>query len=1748
MAKLKDGTTVFGDATVQKTLTVGNIAITGNLIVQGTTTTVDTNATTIKDPVITLGGTVNGGPAVNDGKERGLILKYNDGTAKSGFIGWDHVNSQFALASTTTFDSANNTVGINTYGDLKAGTFYGNGSGLSNIAGANVDGWVNNANYANYAGTVTGATQSNITSVGTLTSLTVSGTSNVAAISSNGAITTSGSITANGSSSNLTIGTLAANNSVANIYGDLNVTGNLNGRFTGTIGAKGLNTQIQFNDAGNQNATGGFTFTKSSNTVTIGTSITLQGNSGVANIGGNINLGGNSIKDDSSNGIELNSSNVARLNYADNAYVTVNSTGVLLQAGSYNANLYTGNGQFAVSNAFSAAGANFTVTQNGNVNAAGYGSFADVYDTNLTTNQIVFPDNNKKLVGSAGLTYASNTLSANNFATTNANITGNITTKFTGGNLLSTDNTGNVVDSNVTMSAGSLTATNVTASANLQGANLTVTSLNTVGGILYTNASGNVSESVGLTYTSNTLNANNFTTTGTANVANLQVTSLTTNEVPYADGTGTIKGATSFTYTPGTSTLQANNITASQLVKGANVQSTSLTLNEVVYSDSTGILTGSSAFTYDPTSSTLTANTVNASVGFNSSNVHATNLMNHAIVIADGTGKLVDDTANSFAYYTTNTTLTTNNIAVTTNITSGNVYANSGTVKATTLIGTLDSTSSSQPNITSVGTLLGANINGNLVISNSSATNGIKTDNLYYSNGVAWDLQQAAGANNYIQYNTDNNFAGSSKFTFDPTSNTLAVTGNANITTVNATTGNITTVNSSNLNATGDIISSAGNVRANLNITADGNVSANNANITTLLTTANANITSTAKVVNLETANIYSNTAGTANLVITAGNIKLAASGSIDANSVKITNLATPTASSDAATKGYVDSTAQGLDVKNSVRAATTGNRALSGLTAVDGVTIVANDRILVRAQTTASENGIYVAASGAWTRSVDTDTTGKITGGTFTFVEEGTNYADTGWVVTTNGSPVLGTDAIYWTQFSGAGAYTASTGLTLTGGAFSITDTSVTTGSYGGSDQVATFTVNQQGQLTAAGNTYIQANAANLSGTVLKSTIVTSSLTSVGTLGTLSVTANVDAGNVRTDNLLHANGTAWDFATAAGSNHYIQFSNGVDLDASANLQFDSATNNLTVNGNIITGTGSGGNITGANEIHAQYLFGDGSNITNVTATSMNAANLTGTTLASSVIYSNLTTFGTVANITMAANGNIAMSGTSSQLSGGNLVSANYLTGTLTTASQPNLTSLGTLSSLAVSGFANVGNIRTNAVSNTQVVYGNANTLTGSSGFTFDDITNTLTVTGSANIGNLTIPSGGKVTGSIIPSADVTYDLGNATNRFRDLYLSGNSLKLGAQTLSSNTTAISTNADLSAGNMYVTSLKTNQIVYTATGNLLAGNDAFSYDGAIFKAGNATIASSLIAGNVTSNNLTSTRVTFATTGGKLTDSANLTFSGTELGVTGDANVSGTVKGGNLQSSGLTTTRVTFAGTNGLLQDDSTLTFASTILSAPNVTVSGSVIAGNLRSNALSSTQVVFAGTNGTLTSSSGLTYSSGSTTLTANNLTATSTANLGSVANITITGATDGQYLVANGSSGGLKWSNVDTSMISNGTSNVHVETLNGNVTIGVAGSTIVTVSGTGANVTGVITATGNITGDNIISNNHVIANSTDDATNAVTGAIKTTGGISAQGNIYAGNVVGFAHGSGNTDSAAYIKYNATAGSLDFIFN
>ena len=167
-----------------------------------------------------------------------------------------------------------------------------------------------------------------------------------------------------------------------------------------------------------------------------------------------------------------------------------------------------------------------------------------------------------------------------------------------------------------------------------------------------------------------------------------------------------------------------------------------------------------------------------------------------------------------------------------------------------------------------------------------------------------------------------------------------------------------------------------------------------------------------------------------------------APTGSVSLNSQNITNVADPVNAQDAATKGFVEATSQGLDVKDSCVAATTVNitisTALNNGDTLDGVTLSTNDRVLVKDQSTASQNGIYIVGSSP--ARADDLAAGSDAAGMFTFVEQGTVNADNGFVCTSNkGSAVVGTNNLTFAQFSGAGQITAGDGLDKSGNTLSV-------------------------------------------------------------------------------------------------------------------------------------------------------------------------------------------------------------------------------------------------------------------------------------------------------------------------------------------------------------------------------------------------------------------------------------------------------------------------------------------------------------------------------------------------------------------------------------------------------------------------------------------------------------------------------------------------------------------------------------
>ena len=194
--------------------------------------------------------------------------------------------------------------------------------------------------------------------------------------------------------------------------------------------------------------------------------------------------------------------------------------------------------------------------------------------------------------------------------------------------------------------------------------------------------------------------------------------------------------------------------------------------------------------------------------------------------------------------------------------------------------------------------------------------------------------------------------------------------------------------------------------------------------------------------------------------------------GAIAMGTNKITGLGTPTDATDAATKAYVDSAAQGIDWKASVRVATTATGTLASAFAdgstVDGVTLATGDRILIKNQSTGSQNGIYVVqATGAPTRSTDADADAEVTSNFAVFVEEGTANADSGWVLTNDGAVTVGTTALTFTQFTGLGQITAGDGLTKTGNTLNVVGTADRITANGDSIDIASTYAGQSSIVT---------------------------------------------------------------------------------------------------------------------------------------------------------------------------------------------------------------------------------------------------------------------------------------------------------------------------------------------------------------------------------------------------------------------------------------------------------------------------------------------------------------------------------------------------------------------------------------------------------------------------------------------------------------------------------------------------------
>ena len=633
----------------------------------------------------------------------------------------------------------------------------------------------------------------------------------------------------------------------------------------------------------------------------------------------------------------------------------------------------------------------------------------------------------------------------------------------------------------------------------------------------------------------------------------------------------------------------------------------------------------------------------------------------------------------------------------------------------------------------------GANVAGNADVTGNITVNAILTDGYFYANGAAFDVQQPSGANTQIQYNDGaGGFGASANFTFNEGTNTLAVSGD-----IDATTGTIATLDGTSADFSGNV--DGGNINSDAQVVATGNITGANfitagdidaatGTITTLDgTTADfsgnidgGNINSDAQVVatgnvtggNINTAGIVSATGNvvggnvtTAGVVDATGNVSggnlttggaVVATGDVsgatitstafqgasptisstdtngditldpngtgvvDVSSARITSVATPSGDNDAANKAYVDSVAEGLDIKESVVAATTAalsnaytyDNGSSGVGAtitfnangamqtVDGVTLTSNERVLIKDESggNAPYNGIYVlttvgdgSTQAVLTRAgdFDGDPGAEIPGG-FTFVEEGTVNQDAGFVCTTNSPVTVGTTDIEFTQFSGAGAIQAGNGLSKTGN---------------------TLDVNVD-------DSTLEINADTLR--IKASAPLTTPDIGEATGTSLDVTGNVDAGNLITTGLA------------------------------------SVTGNIT-GGNLITGGAveATGDITGANFITSGDIdAGTGTIVTLDGTTADFSGNIDGGNLNSdaAIVAAGLISAGT----TITATGNI---------SGGNIDGTRgaftNIAGTIETAAQPNITSLGNLT------VANIGTATISTLANVTATTAATSTTSG---------------------------------------------------------------------------------------------------------------------------------------------------------------------------------------------------------------------------------------------------------------------------------------------------------------------------------------------------------------------------------------------------------------------------------------------------
>ena len=1145
--------------------------------------------------------------------------------------------------------------------------------------------------------------------------------------------------------------------------------------------------------------------------------------------------------------------------------------------------------------------------------------------------------------------------------------------------------------------------------------------------------------------------------------ANISAGNVKTDNLLYANGTpwdlqlpggantyvqfndnGDLGGNANFTFNKSTSVLTVTgNIAASNINAGnlltANYSTAVLTTAAQPNITSVGTLTGLIVGngTANVTFNTGGNGTLTATGNITAANFLGNvvgNISGNIVIPGSNTGVVFNDNGNANTSTAFTFNKTSNSVAITGNANVGNL----GTGGLITATGNITGGNLSTGGlIVATGNVTGGNLVttgqadiGTLKISGTTQGNLVPLSSNTYSLGNAtnyWKDLFLSGTT--ITLGTQTISSNASGVSLSNTSylTTLSVSGNANVGNLGTgglivATGNITGGNLMGPLANGNSNVSVATANGNINLTAVGNtvmtITGTGANIT-----GTANITGNANVGNLGTTRLIATGAGSFG-------------ANLNMNTNWINNVGYPNLSTDAASKAYVDTmVASGISYHPPVNVATTTtlavatggttsyvspNGAANGIGAyisttgtylnIDSANVqTVGTRILVKNEANQAWNGVYTYANTtAIVRSSDTDeygadSTEQLSVNDYFFTLGGIVNEGTAFVVSAPaGTITFGTSNITFSIFSQSQVYDGGTGINIVGTSINISNTAVTAGSYGNGDRVATFTVNGQGQLTAASNTAITANAANLTGTTLNASVVTSSLTSVGSLTGLTVsnatgtvnfttTANVSLGAVAN---LHING---------GSSGYV-----LSTDGAGGLTWIAINSSGISNGNSnISIPVSNGNIN---------LTSGGNTTVVVTGTGANIAG-----------YANIT-------------GNLNLGGgAGGNLTGANNVSANTFTGTLTTNAQPNITSVGTLTSVAITGNITGGNANVTGQLISTVATGTAPLV----------VTSTTTV---ANLAAATATTAGTVTTAAQPNIT---SVGSLT---------GLTVSNATGVVNFTTTA---NVTLGAvANVHITGGSSGYVLSTDGSG---GLSWIAISSSSISNGNSNVNIPTANGNV---NLTAVGNT------------TLVVTGTGANITGYANVTGNLSAGNITAGSGTGGNI--SGANNVSAN--TFTGTLTTNAQPNITSVGTLtslaVTGNITNGNITGGNLVSANYfTGTLTTNAQPNITSVGTL---SSLTVSGTTNLGAVGNVTITGGSNGYVLQTNGS-GVLSWVGISTSSISNGTSNISIPSTNGNINLTSAGNTTMVVTGTGANVTGTLNVSNTVTSNSgVIINNSAI--------------------------------------------------------------